>query len=234
MTKQGALRCIHCLKSVDAITDDHLFPKSWYPTTTPPNLEKWKLPACRPCNAEYGKIEEELRLGLASTLDPSAPGSAGIWQEALNSLTPERGRNPLDQLRRKLKRQKFLKRLMPVKPDMMKHALPEIDPDRPKGTMALLVPGSHIKRFIEKLVRGTVYLTEGRYVEPEQEITTSLLHADDGREITEMIEQFGELYERGPGIRIRKAVAHDAKTSALFVFDIWGQYRFHGAVMDRE
>ena len=42
------------------------------------------------------------------------------------------------------------------------------------------------------------------------------------------------MYERGPGIRIRKVVAHEAQTNALFVFDIWDQFRFHGAVMEKE
>jgi hypothetical protein len=49
-----------------------------------------------------------------------------------------------------------------------------------------------------------------------------------------MIEHFGEMRQRGPGIRVFKAVAQDDKESALFFFDIWGQFRFHGAVMDRE
>jgi hypothetical protein len=27
---------------------DHVFPISWYPDTTPPDLEKWKIPSCLP------------------------------------------------------------------------------------------------------------------------------------------------------------------------------------------
>ena len=56
MAKSIPGRCVHCLHEVDAITDDHLFPRSWYPTTTPQNLEKWKFPACGRCNREYGKV----------------------------------------------------------------------------------------------------------------------------------------------------------------------------------
>jgi hypothetical protein len=228
-----AIRCVHCLQHFDRVTDDHLFPRSWYPASTPPDLEKWKFPACLECNREYGKLEERLRLKLAACLDQKDPASAGIWQSVLDSFNPERGRSPLDQHKRKMARQRFLRSLMPVKPGMLRHALPEIYPDRPIGTLALQVPGRDVYRLGEKLVRGTIHLTERRYIEADQEITISLLKREDGAEILRLVEQFGELYERGPGIRIRKAVAQDGKMNALFVFDIWGQFRLYGSVMDR-
>jgi hypothetical protein len=83
-------------------------------------------------------------------------------------------------------------------------------------------------------VRGVVYLTEQRYIEPDQEITVTLLRPEHENDVLQILEQFGELYERGPGIRIRKVVARDAKANAIFVFDIWDQFRFYGSVMDRE
>jgi hypothetical protein len=226
-------RCVHCLQNVEAITDDHLFPRSWYPTTTPQNLEKWKFPACRECNSAYGKLEEELRLLLAACVDPKSEAAAGIWERALDSMNPAKARNPIDAIKRKNARRRFLKRLRQVDPSAVDGVLPEIHADRPKGNVALLVPAQDTQKFIEKLVRGTVYLTESRYVEQDQELTISLLRPEDGQPIVKLLENFGELYERAPGIRIRKAIAQDARTNALFVFDIWDQFRFHGAVMDR-
>lgn len=117
---------------------------------------------------------------------------------------------------------------------MVDSSLPEIYSDRPKGALALVVPAKETLRFIEKLVRGTIYLTEQRYIGDNPEITVSLLKPEHGDPIFQLVEEFGELHDRGPGIRIRKAVAQDAKANALFVFDIWDQFRFHGAVMDRE
>lgn len=233
MAKPKAGRCVHCLAQVDAITADHLFPKSWYPETTPQDLEKWKFPACGKCNKAYGKIEESLRLHLAACLDPKAAASAGIWKRALDSLNPDKARNPIDAHKRRLARQRFVRSLRKAEPEKYKnHLLPEIR-DRPMGNVALHVSGAHIKRFAEKLVRGTVYITERRYIDTDQEINVSLLQREGEGEILKLLEQFGELHERGPGIRIRKAVAHDAKTNALFVFDIWDQFRFYGYVMDR-
>jgi len=37
-------RCIHCLEEFSSLTSDHVFPDSWYPETTPDNLEKWQMP----------------------------------------------------------------------------------------------------------------------------------------------------------------------------------------------
>jgi hypothetical protein len=219
---------------VDAITDDHLFPRSWYPETTPQNLEKWKFPACGPCNKNYGRIEEDLRLRLAACVDPKSEAATGLWARALDSITPERGRSPLDVHKRKLARNRFLKTLREAQPELMDHILPEVHENRPVGKIALLVSGRHIYRFVTKLVRGTVYLTEKRYIEANQDITVSLLKRPDDAEMLQLLERFGELYERGPGIRIRKAAAEDGRTNALFVFDIWDQFRFYGAVMDAE
>src|SRR5947208_16017660 len=37
----GLGKCVHCLKDVAERNSDHVFPASWYPDSTPPNLEKW-------------------------------------------------------------------------------------------------------------------------------------------------------------------------------------------------
>jgi len=78
-------------------------------------------------------------------------------------------------------------------------------------------------------VKGTVYLTEQRYIENKQ-IGMSFLRPEDEKDVLQILEQFGELYERGPGIRIRKAVAPEAKDDPIFVFDIWDQFRVYAYV----
>lgn len=230
MAKPKSGRCVHCLKFVGAITDDHLFPRSWYPDTTPANLEKWKIPACRPCNGEYGKLEAELRLQLAACLDPKSEAASGIWAKVLDSLNPDKARDSFDALKRKRARKKFLEHLRPAEAGLLKHALPEIRP-RPLGGIALTVPAKGLHRFVEKLVRGTVYLTEKRYIENKR-IGISFLRPEDALDLQQLMEQFGEFHERGPAIRIRKAVAVEAREDPLFVFDIWDQFRVYAYVED--
>jgi hypothetical protein len=203
-------------------------------TTTPPNLEKWTFPSCRPCNAQYGKIEEELRLRFAAGLEHDAPGSAGVLEKAFDSINPNKARNPLDALKRKWARQRFRREFLPARPEMSRDLLHTINRKMPNSMVAMRFPTGHLNRLIEKLVRGTVYLTEQRYIELDQEILimTSPPPADAAAHFA-VIQGFSELHERGPGIRIRKAVSPDAKTDALFVFDIWEQFRFYGAVVAR-
>jgi hypothetical protein len=64
----GPGRCVYCLKDYQSGSWDHVFPRSWYPNTTPQDMEKWKVPSCIPCNHEFSKTEQDLliRLGLGS------------------------------------------------------------------------------------------------------------------------------------------------------------------------
>lgn len=190
-----------------------------------------KFPACLECNRAYGRLEEQLRLLLAACTDPKGDSSAGIWRKAYDSISPHKARGPLDAIKRKSASKRFLQRLREVDPSAPGQ-LPEIHTTRPKGDLALLVPAEDLHRFIEKLIRGTIFLSEGRYIENDQEITVSILGPEDGDPIVALLDRSGELHERGPGIRIRKAAAVDAPTNSLFVFDIWDQFRFHGAVSD--
>jgi hypothetical protein len=52
-------RCVYCLQFFKNLTLDHVFPKSWYPDTTPENLRKMQVPACDECNQKFRKIEDE-------------------------------------------------------------------------------------------------------------------------------------------------------------------------------
>jgi hypothetical protein len=59
--KLGSGKCVHCFKDVEGRNSDHVFPASWYPDSTPPDLEKRQIPSCIPCNVRATK-----RVGEAS------------------------------------------------------------------------------------------------------------------------------------------------------------------------
>jgi hypothetical protein len=70
-------KCVHCLKDNVELTDDHMFPKSWYPDTTAENLEKWTIPSCLECNQRLGKLERDLigRVGAGTKPIRRTPGN---------------------------------------------------------------------------------------------------------------------------------------------------------------
>ena len=84
--KLGPGKCVHCLKDAEERNSDHVFPESWYPDSTPPNVEKWQIPSCIPCNTDYGKLEQDFLLKVGLCLDPFEPASASIVQKSLRSL----------------------------------------------------------------------------------------------------------------------------------------------------
>src|SRR4029079_15657963 len=84
------------------------FPVSWYPDSTPENLERWKFPACAPCNAEYGKLEQDLLLRAGLCLDPATLQASGIPERVLRSIAPEHAKNEHDRRVREARRRKIL------------------------------------------------------------------------------------------------------------------------------
>src|SRR3569623_1329937 len=102
-------RCVHCLKENVRRNWDHVFPRSWYPDSTPPNMEKWSMPTCHRCNSEYGSLENELLTQLAFCVDPKAAASSGILARVFRGLDPKFATNEKDALARLRKRERFLK-----------------------------------------------------------------------------------------------------------------------------
>ena len=53
MSMRESNKCVICLKNFnysiedDSRTEEHVFPKSWYPKSTPNDLKKWKVPSCK-------------------------------------------------------------------------------------------------------------------------------------------------------------------------------------------
>jgi hypothetical protein len=228
-------RCVHCLSDGVVLTDDHLFPKSWYPETTPLNLEKWKIPACRTCNHAYGRLEQDLFLGLGLCVDANSRAAAGVARRAVDAMDPRKARSPFDALRRRMTFRRIQKRFVSREfAEDSAALLPEINPNRPRGAFGVLIPGKELHRFGEKVLRGMVFMTEGRYVEPSEEATVHIVRPDQLPEALQIVENTGEIFEREPGIRIRKAIANDNPKASAYVIDIWDQFRLYGMVLPKE
>jgi len=51
---------IHCLRSTKATEADHVFPRPWYPDSTPQSVQRWTAPSCQYCNRKFGQLEKGL------------------------------------------------------------------------------------------------------------------------------------------------------------------------------
>lgn len=230
-------KCVHCLCFSDELTWDHVFPKAWYPDTTPLNLAKWKIPSCRCCNAEYGRLEEELLVELAMGLDPDEGPSRGVVQRALRSIDPAFGRDERDvQHRAKCRAELFRKIIVAdaIPTDSLlpgfinRHAFPS------DLQLGISVHVQKLSRLCEKIVRGLTYIVNGRLVEPPYRVQVGFLKGEAISEFEAAIGRYTVEHSRGPGIMIRRAVPYDDHSMAIFGITIWGRLHFSAFIAEPE
>jgi len=227
-------KCVYCLNDFIELTSDHVFPSSWYPETTPENLEKWQVPSCEKCNKKYGKIEEDLLIRFGLTISPNKLASLGISDKVLRSLNPKKGRNIKDTYMRYKKRQKFISDLIPAYKYPINTYVPNFEP---KNTyqyyngIGIPLPCNDLILFAKKLVKGITYITKDQYLDENFEINVFFLENNDAEPIKNMINKFGIEYHRGPGIKITIGNAIDAPEYGAYHILIWNRINIYCLVM---
>ena len=234
--KPGPGPCVHCLKIVEHRNWDHVFPRSWYPDTTPSDVEKWKVPTCRPCNDEYGRIEHELLTTLSMCVDPKTSESSGIYGKALRSLDPSQGKTDKDRRAREEKKQQILSQILTGDEIPKEGIYPGLGErwDRPRAEQsALFVPAKSLQRLVEKIVRGIVFIEDQRLIDERMEIEHHVVNEAGSKEIEDALARFGVVHSRGPGIQVARAVTPEDGVSALYKITVWGQFVMYASVMPR-
>jgi len=224
--KPGAGRCVHCLKEVDKRNWDHVFPVSWYPDTTPQNLEKWKIPTCKPCNDEYGRIEEDFGQILSFCVDPRRPESKGVYKRMLRAFDPAYAKNSKDRRIREAKRQDLLKKMMhgdQIPGQGIYPGLSERWNRNREDQTALTIPKRYVDRLGTKIVRGIAYIEDGKLIEDEYEIEPYAVPTTGAKVFEETIVKHSHTLSRGPGIVVDRAVVEDDGISSIYKVTIWGE-----------
>ena len=83
----------------------------------------------------------------------------------------------------------------------------------------------------EKVVRGFTYAQDRKFIEPPYRVT--FFPPDRAAHFLDALDQFGETYDRAPGIVIRHVLAEDDRMSALFEIELWQQFKMYASV-DRQ
>jgi hypothetical protein len=228
--------CVHCLRHGDELTWDHVFPLSWYPDTTPANEEKWKVPSCLSCNAEYGRIEQDFLFRVALCLDPDDPASQGIIEKTLRSARPSAASSDKDRTARAAKRQAILAEIMQGAEIPREATYPGMGErwNRPlEEQVAVRIPVDSVQRMAEKIARGLFYIKDGKLIAPPFQIEHFAVHSEAAQPILDAINRFGETYARPPGLVVRRAVAFEDGVSSLFEITFWAQFVTYAAVHSR-
>lgn len=232
-SKQG--RCVHCLGWFSYLTDDHVFPKSWYPDTTPEEMPKWKVPSCKSCNSSLGKIEEDLMLRLGLCVNRKSARASGISEKVLRALDTDAADGKRDKYYRQKTREKILKEMISL-PEIPIGILPNFGPKNnfSKTHRGIKIPERELKDLGEKIIRGHQYVIEKKYVENDYLIEIIFVHDKDVQKVINLINHHGKKYYRGPGLTIVHAPASDDNMVALYIIEIWGQLKIYGAITKRE
>lgn len=225
-------KCVHCLRDPVERNWDHVFPASWYPDSTPENIEKWKVPSCLQCNATLGRVESEFLSLIALTLDPHAPAAQGIPAKVLRSLKVEAARSEADARARAAAGKRIVSSIYrgPIPEESVYPTAGEKAARGQSDPIPLLIPAEGFRRITEKIVRGITYVDSGRYIEPPHSVQFYALRDEHTAELREVLTKYGTTLARGPGIVIRKAIAVEDGVSGLFEIEFWGQVKLHASV----
>lgn len=231
--RPGPGRCVHCLRDAEERNWDHVFPASWYPDSTPPNIEKWQIPACIPCNSAYGKLENDFLTKVGLCLDPYDPASASIVQTALRSMKPAAAHNSQDASHRLNKARRVLSEVLKGDQIPTRGVYPGLGdrwPELPGERTAIHIPEESFRRITEKIVRGIFYIEEQKFIEPPHKIEFFALAQQDAGFLEQILSKYGTVYAREPGIVVRRAVAHEDGVSSLFAIEFWKQFKIYASV----
>ncbi len=227
------LRCVHCLKPLQAKTKDHVFPRSWYPETTPENIQRWTAPSCAACNGKFGEMEKELFIRLALCIDPHKVEAAGLSKKAVESMgigVPNISSKEREH--RQALKSKILKEMKPYVPGTP--YFPGLGPHAgfPEDQQhEIRIPEALLKEVATKIVRGCEYVLGGRRL-IEEPYTLQIYFAHDAK-VPDIIGLFGRFgpEQLGPGFSVRRAAAHDDPNAVLYKIDVWEKWTIYASIL---
>ena len=235
MDTESKKQCVYCLRWFAKLTEDHVFPRSWYPDSTPPTIEKWDVPACSKCNTYFSRVEQELLIRMGLCLDPQSEASSGIPQKALTAINPKLAKNDRDRRARQKLRKQILGDTFRTQVPNMRGMLPSFGPQEGRDYggeyLAIKIPAGQLKVLARKFVRGLLYkLENGLLITADYSI--DVYHAEDEKvtEVTALIERVGHTDYRGAGVKVQRAVGDLKSIGALFRITMWERWTVYAVV----
>lgn len=98
--------------------------------------------------------------------------------------------------------------------------------------IAIPVNIESIKMLGEKIIRGLIYLNSGQYIENPFYVETYTLYAEKSTKIREILDVYGKVFAREPGISVKIATTAVDGLSSLFEIEIWIRLKIYGTVLD--
>jgi len=222
-------KCIHCLQEFAELTSDHVFPKSWYPNTTPENIEKWQAPCCKECNQIYSKIENDLLQRFGMCVNPELEAASGIPKKIMRSYKAQHAKSEKDATLRSKTKEKLISCLVPREKIKENSLLPSRQPIH-GSPFGILIPEKELKKIAEKIIRGITYVINSLYIDSSHHVNIYFQHESTLAYIHELLQKHGQVYSCGKGIVIERAVIPEDAQSGVYHITIWGTLYMYGVV----
>ncbi|MCB1690005.1 MAG: hypothetical protein KDI33_16025 [Halioglobus sp.] len=224
------------MKHTERLNWDHVFPVSWYPDSHDAQEEKWKVPSCPQCNSKLGAIEKDLLIRLGLALNPDHPAAAGIGEKAIRSLDANAAKTGKDRKQRQRKLEQIQAETTNFDSATSESTYPGFGPDRfPEHTNLLKIGinEKHIADLTKKIVRGMLYLDEGKLVDERFQINVYPMREHDAARMLQIVRGWNERAHE-PGIKVLRATVPEDRVTSVFRIEIWGQLFLHAIVDAKE
>jgi hypothetical protein len=230
-------RCIYCRERMVKSTKDHVFPDSWYPTSTSPKVQRWTVPSCERCNHEFGEMEKELFVRLALCVDPRKIGATGLSKRAVRSFGVDApGISTKERRHREVLRDRILDGIRPYSGEAQDHALPGLGSHpgfAPEQLPQIEIPAEMVHAVAKKIVRGVEYwLANGRIVEPPYELDIHFAR-ETPPDVLKAFAPSNPVY-LGPGFRVRRVNAGDDSGTVMYEVIVWESLTFYALILPPE
>ncbi|HYO65153.1 MAG TPA: hypothetical protein VEU33_03640 [Archangium sp.] len=208
-----------------------MMPKSWYPSTTPPTVQRVTVPVCESCADEFEKAERAFAHPLLMAIDADHLDAVGVAQKYQRSWQFDKASKPSDARHRAGRLRKIEREMKFVLTPTDGRVYPRFVGRTAGGLYVSASPAFNLdpaarKRIAEKFVRGFHFAECDEPLPLAAEIGFfwgNDLPADVRAELAKL-----PINERlAPGLRHR---AWRDGTQAVWLFLLWGQIEFGALV----
>ena len=215
--------CAYCGSASNDLTEDHVIPRAWSGNAEAAAAPKLKVPACRPCNNRFSKVERELAVafGLTTWTDDELMGH--LAASAARSVKPSAARNEKDRERRLLAMRKLQhKQILPwsVVDEHPDSVLMGTVVDRSEQ-FAINVSGDALHTMAEKIARGVWFTENGSPVTLGYAVHSLPVHGVCPPELERLFQQHGKELRIGRSTVIRYGPMPDDPATAIFEIKLW-------------
>ncbi|SRR5216684_1576476 len=224
--------CVYC-RVLPGVEDEHVFPDSWYPATTPTTVQRLTVPSCKPCNRKWKALEERIGPDMQMICSREVYGAVGVNAKQSRSWSVQHARDTEDARHRAGKALKILHTM----------AWPNAHPGAPVAQVrigararlaspARVIQPADLHALAEKFVRGLYYFETDGLTLPEIIIKAKIIPNALVRVVTPLKQDWARVIntfrqlpiatQLSPGLEYRRFFgAHDFQG---WDFLLWGQF----------